>query len=93
MNEKIDLTGQVAIVTGSGSGLGRAFAQALAGAGAAVAMTARTEAQLAKTVASGEADALSGCYISIDDDLDKMISRSDEIKRDGLHRLSLRSIN
>jgi NAD(P)-dependent dehydrogenase (short-subunit alcohol dehydrogenase family) len=34
--ERIDLSGQAAIVTGSGRGLGLAFARALAGAGAAV---------------------------------------------------------
>ena len=36
-NEQIDLTGQVAIVTGGGRGLGRAYAQTLSKAGAAVA--------------------------------------------------------
>jgi NAD(P)-dependent dehydrogenase (short-subunit alcohol dehydrogenase family) len=50
-NEQIDLTGQVAIVTGSGRGIGRAMALALAKAGAAVAAVARTESQLAETVA------------------------------------------
>jgi NAD(P)-dependent dehydrogenase (short-subunit alcohol dehydrogenase family) len=41
----------VAVVTGGGRGLGRAFAQALAAAGYAVAVTARSEAELAETVA------------------------------------------
>jgi NAD(P)-dependent dehydrogenase (short-subunit alcohol dehydrogenase family) len=50
-NEQIDLTGQVAIVTGGGRGIGRAMALALAKAGAAVAVVARTEEQLAETVA------------------------------------------
>ena len=36
-----DLTGKVAIVTGTTSGLGRRFAQVLANAGAAVAITGR----------------------------------------------------
>jgi NAD(P)-dependent dehydrogenase (short-subunit alcohol dehydrogenase family) len=46
---QIDLTGQVALVTGGGGGLGRAFALALAKAGARVAVTARTAKLLAET--------------------------------------------
>ncbi len=48
---------KVAIVTGGGRGLGRAFAQALAAAGYAVAVVARTEAELAETVALIEGSA------------------------------------
>ena len=47
-----DLSGSVAIVTGGGRGIGRLVAEALAGSGAAVAVTARSEDQLAETVAS-----------------------------------------
>jgi NAD(P)-dependent dehydrogenase (short-subunit alcohol dehydrogenase family) len=45
----VDLSGQVAIVTG-GRGLGRSMARALAAAGAAVAVAARSEAEIAETV-------------------------------------------
>jgi len=54
-DEKIDLSGQVAFVTGGGRGLGRAFAQGLASAGAAVAIIARSEDQLSATVSLIEA--------------------------------------
>jgi len=48
-NSQVDLTGQVALVTGGGGGLGRAFALALASAGARVAVTARTAELLRET--------------------------------------------
>jgi NAD(P)-dependent dehydrogenase (short-subunit alcohol dehydrogenase family) len=51
-----DLAGQVALVTGGGRGLGRLLALGLAKAGAAVAVTARSEGQLAETVAAIRSD-------------------------------------
>lgn len=45
-NFSIDLTGDVAFVTGASSGLGRRFAQVLASAGAAVAIAGRREDRL-----------------------------------------------
>ena len=50
------LRNQVAIVTGAGRGIGRAIAQALAAASAKVAVVARSEKELAETVALIEQD-------------------------------------
>jgi 3-oxoacyl-[acyl-carrier protein] reductase len=49
------LAGQVAIVTGAGRGIGRAVALRFAAEGAAVGLTARTKAQIDKTLAQIEA--------------------------------------
>jgi NAD(P)-dependent dehydrogenase (short-subunit alcohol dehydrogenase family) len=48
-------------------------------------------AQLVLALASGEADALSGCFISIDDDLAGMIQRAGEIQQESLHTLRLKT--
>jgi 3-oxoacyl-[acyl-carrier protein] reductase len=49
---KVELAGQVALVTGASQGLGRAIALALGANGARVACVARNESKLAQTVAS-----------------------------------------
>jgi len=62
---KVDLSGQVAIVTGASQGLGKAIAQALASSDARVACVARTESKLMETVeaireAGGTAEPFAG---------------------------------
>ena len=48
---QVDLSGQVALVTGASQGLGRAIAEALAAAGASVALVARNVGKLAEVAA------------------------------------------
>ncbi len=55
MTESIDMTGQVALVTGASRGLGREFAKAIAGAGASVTLVARSESGLKETATAIEA--------------------------------------
>jgi len=45
--------------------------------------------QLILTLASGKADALSGCFLSVDDDLDALLAQADEIQAQGRLRLRL----
>jgi hypothetical protein len=42
-------------------------------------------------LASGRADALSGCFISVDDDVGDLVSRAAEIQGEQKHRLRLRT--
>ncbi len=52
---KVDLSGQIAVVTGASQGLGRSMAEALAASGAHVVCVARNQQKLAETLASIEA--------------------------------------
>jgi NAD(P)-dependent dehydrogenase (short-subunit alcohol dehydrogenase family) len=62
----IDLSGQVALVTGGGRGLGQAYARGLAAVGASVGVLARTSEQLAETVELIEAAGGSAHAVSVD---------------------------
>lgn len=74
---KVDLSGQVAIVTGASQGLGRAMAIALGSNGARVACVARNAEKLASTVqaiveAGGSAEAFS-CDVKSRESVDKVV--------------------
>jgi len=45
--------------------------------------------QLILTLASGKADALSGCFLSVDDDLDALLAHAGAIQNEGRLRLRL----
>ena len=47
-------------------------------------------ANLVVYLASGKADALSGCFISVRDDVAEMVQRADEIRKEELYALRLR---
>jgi hypothetical protein len=42
-------------------------------------------------LASGRADALSGCFINVRDDVTEMVQRADEIREGELYTLRLRT--
>jgi 3-oxoacyl-[acyl-carrier protein] reductase len=48
--------------------------------------------ELVLRLAFGEADALSGCMIGIDDDLDQLVRRAEDIKREELYVLRRRGL-
>jgi 3-oxoacyl-[acyl-carrier protein] reductase len=85
---KVDLTGQVAIVTGASRGIGRAIAQALAASGAQVACVARSVDKLNETVeairtAGGVAEAFA-CDVADAESVQKVVDAVVE-KFDKLH--------
>ncbi len=48
-------------------------------------------ADLVVLLASGRADALSGCFIDVNDDVTEMVSRAQEIQQNELYTLRLRT--
>src|SRR5262245_2767942 len=74
---KVELNGQVAIVTGASQGIGRAIAQALGAAGGKVACVARNAEKLSATVeairsAGGTAEAFP-CDVSDSASVNKLV--------------------
>jgi 3-oxoacyl-[acyl-carrier protein] reductase len=74
---RVDLGGQVAIVTGASQGLGRAIAETLAAAGASVALVARSADKLAAvaagiTAAGGRAEVFP-CDVTQGDDIQRVV--------------------
>jgi NAD(P)-dependent dehydrogenase (short-subunit alcohol dehydrogenase family) len=74
--ELFDLSGQVAVVTGSGKGIGAGIATTLAAAGATVVVSARTAADLdlvvAEIVATGGCASAQVADVTIDSDLEAL---------------------
>lgn len=73
VNFSIDLTGQVALVTGASSGLGDRFARVLAACGATVAVAARRKDRLDKLVAEIIADGGKAAAFELDMSADEGI--------------------
>lgn len=78
--QKIDLTGQVAIVTGSGRGLGLAFARELARAGAAVVVNdvdaEAAEAAVSRIVSDGGKAVCEVVPVGTTEAADRLVSRA-----------------
>jgi 2-deoxy-D-gluconate 3-dehydrogenase len=78
-----DLSGKLALVTGSGRGLGRAMALALAEHGADLALVARTESELRETAEAAQQRGRNACYSSFDlTEAERVPDLIKEIKRE-----------
>jgi len=53
----------------------------------------RRAARLVALLASGEGDALSGRYLSVEHDVAALLERADEVERDDLHTLRIRELS
>jgi len=77
-----DLTGRVAIVTGTSRGLGQQFARALAGAGADLVLTSRTQASLVEFEAEIKASGRRAISLDLDvrdqQSIERMASAAEE---------------
>jgi hypothetical protein len=71
----LDLTGQVALVTGASSGLGRRFAQVLSAAGATVAVCARRRDRLEEVAATAERIVPVQCDVTDETAAEAMVER------------------
>ena len=81
-NVSTDLSGQVALVTGTTSGLGRRFAQVLAACGAKVAVTGRRVERLEELAAQLRADGATVEPIALDmTDTDSILSCVDQAEK------------
>jgi NAD(P)-dependent dehydrogenase (short-subunit alcohol dehydrogenase family) len=85
------MTEAAAASTGDQKWRGGRMRRSLTGEGPLAPIPPQRAAELVLFLASGRADALSGCFISVHDDVAEMARRADEIQRDGLHTLRLRT--
>jgi len=82
------LTATVALIEGAG---GRAIALPIDVTDQQAVEHMVAETELVLFLASVQADALSGCFIRVDDDAAEMVRRAKDIRQDGLHTLRLRT--